>query len=412
VKRLLMAMTLAMGVVAMTVGAAQAAFSGLPSTSVDTGWPEGPTEMDETLRRVQAIGGSQTHIFVGGGFSTFGGSTRDHFAVITKSTETLHSFAPDVNSSAADPKNYIRDIAAEAGTDGDVWIGGDIDDVDSTSISGNVAKFDYNSGTGNFTLDTNFDAPAEITDQVRALDKTQDGLYVGSDDGIYLLDEDTGAEIWMVEVDQSVSAPVRGLDANTERVLVGGDFRELTSPVNGLKSRDLAATLLPADGTIRTNFDPTWPAVGGCSAPCLPGDLNVMAVAISQDDGHLVLAADGSGSQNGNRVIMFDVGGADPDDWECTATPEGDNGDHQAVAVTNDYIFAGHHGRGDYTVDDDDAKINVVDIDDCTDADWQPTTAFGSTSGVFAAFVDDNNLYYGGSSTTPRKSLSVFNDVP
>jgi hypothetical protein len=410
-KRLLATMALAMSLILGTGAQVQAAFSGLPSTSVDTGWPEGPTGADETLRRVQAIGDSSTKVFVGGGFSTFGGSTRDHFAVITKSTETLHSFAPDVNSSNPDPKNYIRDIAGESGADGDVWIGGDIDDVDSTSISGNVAKFDYTSGTDSFTLDTNFDAPAEITDQVRALDKTPDGLFVGGDDGIYLLDADTGAEIWKVEVDDT-AAPVRALDANSERVLVGGDFRELTSPVNGLKTRDLAATLLPEDGTIRVNFDPTWPAVGGCSAPCLPGSLNVMAVAIPPDDGHLVLAADGSGSQNGNRIIMFDVGGADPDDWECTATPDGDNGDHQAVAVTDEYVFAGHHGRGDYTVDDDDAKINVVDIDDCADADWQPTTAFDSTSGVFAALVDDSRLYYGGSSTTPRKSLSVFNDIP
>jgi hypothetical protein len=433
VKRLLMAMTLASSLIVGTVAPAQAAFSGLPSTSVDTSYPQGDSLASEAARNVLSIDTGTNYVVLGGPFQQMGGSTRTYLAFVNKSDNSLDDTAfTIVKDTGVDEKRVVTAVNIEQNADQDVWIGGQIATVGGTAVE-DVVRFDRN-GSDTYTLDTNFNPPDDL-DNVFSIDKTQDGLYVAADSGIYSLDPDTGAQNWQVEYTFDCSVGVSGgcsgqarvfaVDARNadDVVLVAGNFSELTSPVNGAKTRDLAALLDEADGRIKTTWDPNWPTSGyaSCgSAPCYPEDGSgpqIWDAELSPDGNHVVLGAGGDAPRGGNGARIWTLDSLTPEDPTCRAiSPDwntgGDTGNAQGVAATDEYVFVAHHGDGDNdNSPPQDDKIYVADIDDCADANWNPSTNFGSSIGLFAAEVDDEALYLGGATTTPRTSLNVFNDV-
>jgi hypothetical protein len=403
--------------------AARATFAGLPTEDASTSYPQGDSSADEAGRRVMSIASNNDYVFVGGGFTEFGGSIRTHLAFINRADASLDdtSFAVNPPPQETDSKQIIRDITTDEGTDDDLWIGGDIADIDGTPVAGDMARFNYDPATDAFNLDTNFSPPSEIS-RVFGMDKTPVGLIVAADSGIYSLDPDSGSQNWKVSISTSAGSPPfdyarpYGLDAYGagDFALVAGNFTSLTSPVNGQQTRYMAALIQLSDGRVMTNWNPNW-TWGNCSEPCYPtsgvpastGDPTVWAVSVAPGGDELVLGTGGSGSRGGNNVRVWSLSSQTPDDELCHATASGDPGNVQGLDTTAKYIFAGHHGNGISTTRED-SKIFVSKIDDCSKVNWQPTTYLNSITGTFAVLADESNLYVGGSFTQPRVSLAVF----
>ena len=407
-------------------------FASTPSTINDNNVTQttgvvvsGNAGQTETNRAVYAIAKYGTNIYVGGAFTgeTFGNSTytRNYLYCVDATTGNVTSWNPN-------PDGEVRGL--HVSSNGYLYVVGAFGNVGptgSTSARSHVAKYNLTT-PGNPTLDTSF-IPPNINGGVLCETISSDNakLYIG---GTFTtvggtprgwaaaLNTTTGALDTSFNpnvVDSTSSTPVEGVrdiefrPGDTTHVYIAGKFDTI-----GGSTGTARPGLAELDAT--TGAVTTWnPDVGGG----INGALG-HGIAFKSDGSAMFAAFAGaeSATSDGNTTLRYEFSPSARNTRTWRAISDGDN---NAVATNDQYVFIGHHGDGNQNVSIIDnfgtKKITVVDaatgngVSDGlghTTSVWTPATQFNGIKGTYVIVCTDQEILLGGGWSSPTQGYARF----
>lgn len=321
---------------------------------------------------------SSSGVIVSGVFSNIGGQARNRIAALDINTGTATSWNPNPGN----PGGIAFALSVQGNT---VYAGGNFSGMGGVARN-NIAAFDATTGAATpwtpsangavFTLETNGGI-----------------VYAGGDftiigaetrNRIAALNTTTGAATsWNPDANNTV----RTIELLGQRLIVGGDFTSI-----GGQARNRIAAFKESDGTILS-----WnPSVDGGS---------VMSIVGSGTDVYLAGNFDHVGGQARNRIAAIDVVNNTPHSWN-----PGADGPVHALEIDGSTIYAG----GEFTNIGGQARNHIAALDANVSGSGGATTWNPNANGpVRCLEANGGALFAGGDFTLigggPRFYMAAFN---
>lgn len=373
---------------------------------------------DGTAPTINALVLESSTLYVGGGFDTVNGSTRNGLAAVNATTGSLQSFNPNLGTGGT----TYSIVASSSSTL--VYVGGDFTTVNGATTRNNAAAFDTSTGTAT-SWDPNLTTGGS-NGTVYALAASGSAVYVGGSftrvnggsstiNSLVAVDSSTGASLsFNPNVRSGVSAgEVRSLLLASDGVTlyVGGTFDD----VNSGTTRNNAAAFATSDATA-TIWDPDISLEDSIWVGTTP-IVNVLAAS-----GSLIYAAgifdhvNGSAeSRNSGAAFNTTDGTVDagwkPEIswWNPTSSPDGVH----AIGISGSLVLIG----GGFSLINCIARNGVaaVDLSDNTLTGWDPNITSGGSSPTIDTIVASGSVVYVGgafddvNSGTTRNNAAAFN---
>jgi hypothetical protein len=311
-------------------------------------------------------------VVVGGNFSSAGGATRGHLAVVDPSTG-------DIVAGSSDPE-IDGNVNTVAGAGSAVYAGGAFSIVHGSSRS-NLAILNADSTVSalNPSVDGEVDALALSGSALYAGGQFRNATGAGATGATgrsYLADFST-ANGSLGTFDPEPDAAVSALATNGTNLYAGGSFGHLNS--GNTTHGDLAAFKL-VDGSLVSGFDPA--PNGGVSALAIGGSRLYAGGGFSKLTGE-------TGSPARSDVAAFDLPSLGLDAFSPPAFDRAVN----ALAANATTVYAG----GDFDNVGSTYQPRLAALDGATGAltAWNPSVG----GDVFSLALDGSTLYAGGSFT-------------
>ena len=326
---------------------------------------------------VHALAVYNGYLYVGGEFTTAGGTTVNNIAKYDDSTDTFSA----IGGATVGTSSIVWSLAAY---NGHLYVGGSFTTAGGTTVN-YIAKYDDETDTfsaiGGATVGTN--------GQVRTLSVYNGYLYLGGDfttaggttvnriakydDGTDTFSAIGGATVG-VSIGFPASAEVYALTVYKGYLYLAGDF----SSAGGTATGNIAKY----DGS--TN---TFSAIAGATGT------SGYIYALGEYNGYLYLG--GSFTSHGNRVARYNDS-TDTISAICGGN-DGDISDTYAFAAYNGYLYVGFSG----TTSEGTTVNNIAKYDDSTDTCLPIGGAtVGTNNQVRTLSVYNGYLYVGGAFTT------------
>lgn len=381
---------------------------------------------------VSALVTDGTVLYVGGWFTTVGGSVRNNAAAVDATTGALRSWDPEANGA----------VATVSASGGAVLVGGDLTSANAARRS-NAAALDASTGR---LVDTW--AP-EPDGTVYAVEASADGsrIYLGGTfkqaggarrTNLAAVSTTSGAAVSSFSV--KASSAVYALDRSGSRLYVGGNFSSLGPVTVGR-----IGAIDEASATVDPSFHPSanakvmalavspdgtrlwaggyFTSVGGRTAANVaplnattgqaiawtPSLVPKATLAVATD-GTMVCAGTAKSGTGGNSTICWSA------TTGATRLAVSGNGNVQAVAIANGTVYAGGHFSslrvGSTTVIR--RKLAAFDLATGALLSWAPTV--NSALGVFALAPQSDHLWAGGDFTAvdgqPQQGIALMPGTP
>ncbi|HQO03178.1 MAG TPA: InlB B-repeat-containing protein [Spirochaetota bacterium] len=365
--------TFSMGSAAVTLYARWTT-PGMLDTSFDPG-----TGADNNINYITVQGDGK--ILIGGAFSTYNGTARNHIARLNADGSLDTSFDPGIGADSS-----INSIALQG--DGKILIGGDF-----TSYNG-MARNRIARLNADGSLDTSFNPNAGASNSIYSVAVQGDGkILIGGSFMRYYYSDVNGIRCRIARanadgfLDNSFDTSA-GVNDNIYSIVVQGDGKIL---IGGAFNTCKGSTLkriarLNVDSTIDTSFVPTNCGAGGY----------IYSVALLSD-GKILIAGDFTtfGFTAQNRLARLNADGSldtsfDPGSGADTSVAS------MAVQGDGKILIAGHFTSYNGTSRNHIARVNA---NGATDISFDPGTGADSVISAIA-IQDDGRILVGGGFTS------------